>query len=385
MLPLSPTPAQLSALRRRFPTLHERTYFATQCLGPVPEEAFADLDDYRRTLLLRNRALPQWLERMEELFGLVETLLGAPAGSVALAPSATAAQASLAATLQPAAGRDRIVMTALDFHSSRYVWAAQAQRGFSIVEVPATADATLPAARLIAELDERVAVVTLAHVSPRTGALADIDAITAAAHAVGARVVVDAYQAVGVVPIDVARSRVDALVGGTHKWLCGGGTGLAFAYVRPDWAATLAPAYPGWMAHADLLGFERTFRPHDGARRLQQGVPALEPIYTARAGLRFVAEVGVEAIRARNLALSARLLEGIAALGLRTLTPVQDARRGGMVVVDVDDGPAVVDALDRRGIDVDYRPGAGVRMSPHYCTSEEDCDQLLAALRDVLR
>jgi kynureninase len=374
----------VAAWRAQFPTVVERRYFATQCLGPLPAAAFADLDDYKRTLLLRNRSLPAWIERMEEHHALVEELLHAPAGSVALLPSATAAQGSLAAALVPTPRRNRVLVSTLDFHSSRYLWGAQARRGFQVVEVPAADGATLSPARLIAELDERVALVCLALVSPRSGALVDLAPIVSAAHAVGARVIVDAYQAVGVVPIDVAALGVDALVGGTHKWLCGGGTGLAFLYVTPGWAEQLLPTYPGWLAHRDLLGFKPGFEPHAGARRFQQGTPALEPIYTARAGLRFALEVGVERIRARTLALGALVHDGVSALGLRVRTPREDARRGGMIVAEVPDGPAVVERLAARGIDVDHRPEAGLRMAPHYCTSEAECGELVAALREVL-
>jgi kynureninase len=379
-------PADVAAWRARFPTLAARTYFATQCLGPVPEEALRDLDEYKETLLLRSRGLGRWVERMDELHGLCEQLLGAARGSVALMPSATAAHGALAASIRPTARRNRILTSTLDFHSTRYLWQAQVERGFVVSELPASHGrdgATLPAEQVIRELDDRVAIVALSLVSPRSGALLDVAPIIAAARASGARVVLDAYQAVGIVPIDVAALGVDALVGGTHKWLCGGGTGLAFLYVAPGWSATLTPVYPGWLAHRELLGFAERFVPHEGARRFQQGVPAMEPIYTARAGLRFALEVGVDRIRARNLALGRQLHDGMTALGLPVRTPAADAARGGMLVVDLPAGDAVVEQLAARGIDVDHRPGAGVRLSPHYCTSEDECRQLLSALAEL--
>lgn len=382
-------PPEVAAWRARFLTLNERTYFATQCLGPMPEAALRDLDEYRATLLLRSRGLEQWVDRMNEMHGLCEQLLGAAAGAVALMPSATAAHGALAAAIRPTARRNRILTSTLDFHSTRYLWQAQVERGFVVSELPASEAGdggdgqTLPVERVLRELDDRVAIVALSLVSPRSGALLDVRPIIAAARACGARVVLDAYQAVGIVPIDVAALGVDALVGGTHKWLCGGGTGLAFLYVAPEWAPTLTPVYPGWLAHRELLGFEERFVAHAGARRFQQGVPAMEPIYTARAGLRFALEVGVANIRARNLALGRQLRQGVTALGLPVRTPAADDARGGMLVLDLPDGDAVVDQLAERGIDVDHRPGAGVRVSPHYCTTEEECRQLLSALAEI--
>ncbi|MCU1280129.1 MAG: selenocysteine lyase [bacterium] len=365
-----------TALRRRFSMLRERAYLATQCLGPLPDEALEDLEQYRRTLLLRSRGLNAWFERMHELTALFEQLLNAPQGSVASFSSATAAQGQLAAALSPIGTRRRIVITARDFHSSRYLWAAQQQRGFEIVEV---AD---PAA-LLGQIDERVAIVACALVSPRNGALVDARALVRAAHAAGALVVLDAYQAVGAVPIDVRALDVDALVGGTHKWLCGGGTGLAFMYVRPQLAERLEPVYPGWFGHRELTGFADTFVPAGGAQRLQQGTPAVEAIYTARAGLRLVLDAGVEAIRARSLALTGRLLGRAAEVGLSPLTPHEPAARGGMVCFDVPDPPRAVETLAQAGIDIDSRPGAGVRMSPHACNSEEECDRAVDALAAI--
>lgn len=374
--------ADFAAWRRRFPTLLERTYLATQCLGPLPAEALDDLDEYRRTLMLRNRSLGLWLERMDELIGLVEQLLHAPAGSVALRDSATAAQAAVAAALTPTAVRNRILITTLDFHSSRYLWSAQAQRGFSLVEVRAV-DGAVAAQRLVERIDERTAVVAVSLVSPRSGALLDVAPVIRRARAAGALVIVDAYQAVGALPIDVRTLDADVVVGGTHKWLCGGGTGLAFLYVRPELANQLQPAYPGWIGHRQLLGFEGAFEPAPGARRFQQGTPALEPIYTARAGLRYVLDVGAEAIRARSLQLTARLLDGAAAAGLAVNTPRES--RGGTVCFNVEEPAATVDALAAEGIDVDSRPGAGLRVSPHACNTEEECDRLLAALAKRMR
>ncbi len=196
----------LGRFRSRFPLLDERLYFASQCLGPLPAAALDDLDEYRRSLLLRKRALPIWLERMEGCLELVETLLGAPRGSIALRDTATAAQAAIAASLAPRAGKDGILVSRHDFHSTRYLWAAQGRRGFQIDEIEPRASAGITAEDYCAVIDDRTAVVTAPLVSPRTGALLDARAVIRAAHDHHALVVLDAYQAVGVVPIDVPRA-----------------------------------------------------------------------------------------------------------------------------------------------------------------------------------
>ncbi len=369
--------------RRLFPVLEGRAFLACQCLGPFPRDTLDDLDAYRRTMFLRNRAIEEWIERLDALRAQFEVLLSAPTGSVMLRDSATAAQASLAAALTPTAIRNRIVLSSGDFHSSRFLWMAQEARGFVPVQVDAHCIASHEASYLDA-IDERTAVVALSLVSPRTGALLDVSRVVARAREVGALVVVDAYQAVGIVPIDVVAMGADMVVGGTHKWLGGGGMGLAFAYLDPALSDRLVPVYPGWVGNAQLLAFGDRFEPAVGARRFQQGTPAMEPIYTARGGLSWALEKGVSALRARSLVLTSRLLKGAQALGLRVRTPVADAARGGMVCLDIPDAESVADELEAQGIDVDARPNAGLRMGPHPCATEEECDRAIAAVGRAL-
>lgn len=375
----------LQDFRSRFPLLEERHYFASQCLGPMPTEVAEDLEEFRRSLGLRKRSIVPWVDRMNELTGLVEALLGAPPGAVALLASATAAQAAVAAALTPTAEKRGIVMAEHDFHSSRFLWAAQARRGF-VVEALASRDGgEISSEQYLAAIGDETAVVATALVSPRTGALLDAAPVIRAAHDHRAIVVLDAYQAVGVVPIDVQALGADVVVGGTHKWLGGGDTGLAFMYVRPSLAERIQPAYPGWIGHATLGAFDLQYEPAPGARRFQQGTPAMAPIYTARAGLRAVLEMGVASIRARSLELTARMLERAEARGLRTTTPRRPEARGGMICLDVPHGAEIVDALEAVGIDVDWRPGAGIRVGPHACHREDECDRVIDAIAEACR
>lgn len=380
---MSRATVDFAAERRRFPVLEERTFLACQCLGPFPRETLEDLDAYRRSMFLRNRAIEEWIERLDALRAQFETLLSAPTGSVMLRDSATAAQASLAAALTPTSTRNRVVLSTGDFHSSRFLWLAQEARGFVPVQVDAHGLASNDASYLDA-IDERTAVVALSLVSPRTGALLDVSRVVARAREVGAMVVVDAYQAVGIVPIDVGAMGADMVVGGTHKWLGGGGMGLAFAYLDPALSDRLEPVYPGWVGNAQLLAFGDRFEPARGAQRFQQGTPAMEPAYTAKGGLSWVLEKGVSALRERSLLLTGRLLNGARDLGLRIRTPLAAEARGGMVCLDIPDADRVADELEAQGIDVDARPNAGLRMGPHPCLTEDDCDRAIAAVGRAL-
>jgi kynureninase len=359
--------------REQFPTLVERTYLASQNLGPFPREMLADLRAYEQSLIARNRGLGDWFERWTEMHGLTESLLEAPRGSVFLRDSATAAQAAIAASVEPEGARRRILVSSVDFHSSRYLWHAQTQRGFEIVEVGD--GKSVDPEELYAAIDERVRIVALSLVSPRTGAMIDAARVAEKAHRAGALFMLDAFQAIGVVPVRVASLGADVVVGGFHKWVGGGGTGLAFGYVAPALCAALTPRYPGWTAHRNVLGFEDRFAGADSAQKFQQGMPPMEPIYTSRAGIRWVLKTGIDTIRQKNLGLTERIIRRAQAAKLVVRTPSAAAERGGMVCIDIDRAAEIARALTERGIDIDARPGAGLRIGPHACLTEEECDR----------
>lgn len=374
--------------RAKFPIFEQRVYLASQCLGPLPREAHRDLEGYRASRALHNRGLDAWFERIERVTALVERLLAAPAGSVALRESATACHAAVLSSLEPRGDARRLIVTELDFHSSLHLFSAQVRRGFELVVVPSHDGRAIDAADVVARIDERTAAVAVSLVS-RYGALLELEPIVGRAHQVGAPVIVDAYQAAGIVPLDVGALGVDALIGGNHKWLSGD-TGLAFLYVEHRFADALDPAYPGWFGHHDIgefvhaHAFADAYRPIPGARRFQQGTPAMQPIYAARAGLEHVLDVGVDRLRARNLELTAHLARGLAAAGLRLRTPTDPARHAGGICVEVPEPERVVARLAERGIDVDQRRREVLRIAPHPCNTEDEIEHAVANISDIV-
>ncbi len=378
----------LLAYRQQFPILAERTYLASQCVGPFPRAAHADIEDYLRTRHLHNRALGEWFTRIGECARLIERLLDAPAGSIALRDNATASQAAVLASVSPFPAKNRIVVTELDFHSSLHLYSAQRRRGFDLHVVRSRDGMRIHADDVVAAIDDRTAFVSVSLVS-RYNAMLDIVPVITRAREVGAIVVVDAYQAVGVVPLDVTNLQVDVLVAGTHKWLSGE-TGLAFLYVRPELAERLNPVYPGWFGHQDLDGFvhvhafDDVYRPMPGARRFQQGTPSMLSIYGSLAGLRFVLAAGVERIRQRNVELTECLMQGAADLGLDVMTPRASEQRAGGMCVKVPNPEQVVNRLAMLGIDVDQRRNTVIRVAPHACTTNDECDHFLHELARVL-
>jgi kynureninase len=218
----------------------------------------------------------------------------------------------------------------------------------------------------------------------RSGALQDVRPVIEKAHRVGAYVVLDAYQAAGTIPMNVTDLGVDFVVGGSVKWLCGG-PGAGYLYVRPDLTAKMRPSVVGWAGHAAPFGFETgAIRYAETIERFQSGTPNVPALYAARAGYEIVAEIGVPAIRERSLGLTRRLIDAAARRGWRLNTPTRDPDRGGSVVLDVPNGAAVTDDLLRRQIIVDYRPGAGVRIAPHFYNSEAEVDAAVAAIDEIL-
>jgi kynureninase len=209
----------------------------------------------------------------------------------------------------------------------------------------------------------------------------DAPRVIAAAHRAGAIVVLDAYQAAGIVPIDVNALDVDVLVSGTNKWLGAPATGLAFAYVKRTLADRLEPAYPGWLGHADVFGFCDAYVPSPGARRFEQGAPAIEPIYGARAGIHFAIEVGVARMRERSLDLCDRFISVADELGIPLATPRARAQRAGFVCLRVADPVRAVSELRDLGVDADTRPGTGIRFSAHPCNDDHDIAVAVAYLR----
>jgi kynureninase len=314
----------------------------------------------------------------------IAPLIGARDGEVAMVPNVSFAQAQILSALDYDKGRDTIVMTELDFPSVRYVHDELATRlGARIVVVPSDDGVSVDEERLIAAIDERTRLVSISHVLFRSAYVMDAARIAAHAHGVGALLALDAYHSVGVLPVDVHALGADFLTGGVLKWLCGG-PGGAFLYVSPRVRDELEPAFTGWQAHARPFAFEDEMDYAQGAWRWLNGTPAIPALYAAIEGPRIVREAGVEAIRAKSVRQTARLIELADESGFRVRAPRDPERRGGTVAFDVPHGYEVSRALLARDILVDYRPEAGIRIAPHFYTSDDELELAVAAMREIV-
>jgi kynureninase len=382
----SPVSDPLLAFRSEFPILERTTYLVSHSLGAMPRTVADRLAEYVDTWAeLGVRAWANgWWEMPIEAANEIVPLLGAAAGEVAMVPNVSLGQAAVVSALEYTAPRDRIVMTDLDFPSVRYVYDRLAPRlGAKVVVVPSDDGVSIDEDRLLAEIDERTALVAISHVLFRSAFIMDAERICAHAHSVGALVSLDAFHSVGVIPVDVKRSGVDFLTGGVLKWLCGG-PGGCFLYAAPEVSARYAPALTGWQAHRRPFGFEGEMEYADGVARWLTGTPSIPALYAATEGPRLVRRAGIEAVRAKSIRQTSRLIELADDRGYAVTAPRDPGRRGGTVAFDVPHAYEVAQFLLSRDIIVDYRPNAGIRIAPHFYTSDAELEQAVAAVDEAL-
>jgi kynureninase len=364
------------AYRDRFPILAETTYLINHSLGAMPAAAEQRLAEYAHTW--KTRGIRAWGEgwwTMPLTVGdQVGRIIGAPAGSVVMHQNVAVAEAIVLSCFTREGPRRRVVYEEANFPSVRYLY--QAQRGLEVV-VCESDDA------VVAALDERTLLVPISHVLFRTGEIQDVEAIVRRAHEVGAYVVLDAYQSAGVVPLDVTALDVDFAVGGSVKWLCGG-PGNGWLYVRPDLAERLEPTFVGWQAHARPFAFEPELEYADGVARFLTGTPNVPALYAATAGYDVIEEVGVEAIRQNSLRQTELLIGLCDEHGFEVLSPRDPARRGGTVSVRVPEFEAVHRELSERGVICDFRPETGLRLGPHFFTTDDELRHVVDQIADIL-
>ncbi|OYV71775.1 MAG: kynureninase, partial [Gemmatimonadetes bacterium 21-71-4] len=324
----------LLAFRPEFPILERTTYLVSNSLGAMPRGVPDRLAEYvdewaEQGVRAWGRA---WWEMPSRVGNEIAPLIGADTGQIVMVGNVTLGQATVLSALDYPAERNRIVMTALDFPSVRYVYDRLATRlGAEIVVVPAAADGIgVDADAVAAAIDERTRLVCISHVLFRSAFVMDVAPIVRRAHAVGALVSLDAFHAVGVMPVDVKALGVDFLTAGVLKWLCGG-PGGCFLYVAPGAASALEPSLTGWQAHAHPFAFEPEMGYTPGIYRWLNGTPSVPALYAAIEGPRIVKRAGVDAIRAKSMRQTARLIALADARGYPVNAPRDPARRGGTV------------------------------------------------------
>jgi kynureninase len=367
--------------RAEFPILERTVYMISHSLGAMPRRTRDRLKQYADEWDTRGiRAWEEgWWEMPVTVGDLIGKIIGAGSGEVVMQQNVSICQAIVLSCFDWSQKRNKIVTEEMNFPSNLYVYQ---QLGARLVTVPCPDRMTVPLDRMLAAIDEETALVSVSHVLFRSSFIQDLAAITKQAHEVGAKIVADLYQSAGTVPVDVRELGVDFATGGSVKWLCGG-PGAGYLYVRRDLWPELKPRATGWAAHRNPFAFSTEHDYADSAYRFLNGTPNIPAMYAAQSGYEIVHEAGVENIRAKSQRQTARLIGLAEEAGFRINSPKNPEQRGGVVVLDVPNGYEVTKELSRRDFLVDYRPGAGIRVAPHFYSKDEELDLVIGEIRAI--
>jgi selenocysteine lyase/cysteine desulfurase len=366
-------------IRHRFPIFERLVYINSCSQGALSDSVRKAYQAYLEDWDEKGAPWEYWMERTEAARAAFAGLVGADPDEVAVTTSLSAGVTALASGLRYAGKRSKIVLTDYEFPTVGQIWHAQASRGARIAHVPAAPDGTVPIEHFERAIDDETLLVSITHVSYRSGSLLDAERIARLAHERGALVLLDAYQSVGSLPVDVRALDVDFLAAGVLKYLLGS-AGLGFLYCRRDLVERFWPTATGWFADEDIFAMDhRDYSPSKTATRFQSGTPPIPAIYAGIAGIELMQEIGIAETREHVNGLNSRLLDGLDELRARVVTPRRPKRRGALICIASLDAPALVTALRREGIVSSERDG-NLRISAHCYNSAEDVDAVLAAL-----
>ncbi len=375
----------LLAVRPQFPTLAKGIHLISHSLGAMPaaarDNAVRFADEWENDSIASWGE--HWLPAVRALGDCIASVLGVAPGTVCTLPNVSVAQSVVASCFTFAGPRNKVVYDDLNFSTVHYVWQQQQRRGAEVVVVPSEDGIHPPTEKLLEAIDERTLIVPISHVLFRSSAMYDARRIIERAHAVGAMVLLDVYQSAGTVPLRLAEWGCDLACGGSVKWVCGG-PGAAYLYVRPDLLGRLEPMATGWFSHAEPFAFDMGPMRYAGdVWRMIGGTMPVSSVYMASAGWEIVAKLGVERIRAKSLRQTKLLRELVEARGFVVNTPRADEARGGTVCFDFPGAEVVSRELVRRRFFHDYRPRCGLRVSPHFYTTDDEMRAFIAALDEV--
>jgi kynureninase len=376
----------LLSLRAEFPILEHTTYLINNSLGAMPRAVEDEVAAFAKSWGERGvRAWGEgWWEMAAETGDLLAPLLGVRPGSVSMHQNVAVAGAIFLSAMDYPAERNKIVYTELNFPNVMYLLEGERKKGAEIVVVPSDDGIGVPTERLLAAIDERTRLVPISHTLFRSAFVQDAQAIARRCREVGAVLLLDVYQSTGVLPLELEAWGVHAAMGGSVKWLCGG-PGAGYLWVEPDFALTLQPSFIGWQADEEPFAF----RPgpihlrDEPAWRFLTGTPNVPALYSCRPGYRIVAGVGARKIRERSLALTAHLMGLAEEAGFELRTPRDPKHRGGTVSIFHPDADRLCHELIDREIVCDFRPNAGIRLSPHFFNTEAELEHAVATLKTL--
>jgi kynureninase len=378
---------ELLSYRSEFPILESTTYMISHSLGAMPRKVYDKLREFADTWA--TRGIRAWAEGWWSLpittGNLLAPLIGVDNDQIVMHQNVSIAVSLLLSSFDYKSPRNGIVYMDVDFPTLGYVLEAQRKRGANVRAIRSQDGLQIPIDALIDSINEQTLVVALSYVFFKTAEKIDVKRVVKKAHAMGAYVLLDLYQATGVVPVRVKDWNVDFAVGGSVKWLCGG-PGAGYLYVKPSLYSALEPAVTGWAAHEHPFAFETgAIRLANDSTRFLHGTPQISPLYQAQAGYEIVNRIGIDAIRIKSLRQTGLIMEMADRAGYRVQTPRDAENRGGSVILDVPNGDAVLKEMTTHNVLADFRPGAGIRVSPHFYTLDSEIETTFDIIADILK
>lgn len=377
---------ELLKRRSEFPILETSTYMISNSLGAMPRAVYDQMKNYADAWAARGvRAWEEgWWEMAVSVGDKVGAIIGAGPGEISLHQNVTLTQAIISSCFEFSSRRNKVVLVDLEFPSTIYFYMEQRRQGARVEILKSEDGLHAPIDKILAAIDDATLLVPISLVLFRSATIVDAKAIIDRAHQVGARVVLDCFQAAGTVPFSVRELETDFAVGGVLKWLCGG-PGIAYLFVRPDLRTKLSPKISGWLAHKRPFNFEAAaLDAREDSYRFLNGTPHIPALYACQPGLEIIRQVGVDNIRKESVRQTTQLIDGALRRGWRVNSPRDSSERGGTVSIDCPHAQEVKNELIARNILVDYRPGAGIRISPHFYNRDDEIDFSLAQIDEIL-
>ena len=381
-----------SQYRKHFPILESNCYMISNSLGAMPREVESELKSYTEIWQREGvEAWDTWFPFVDEVSALMAGVIGADPQDVTLIHNLTIGSALIASCLDFTGPRNKIVYSDLHFPTISYLWQGWQKYGAKVQVIESDGIWT-ETDRYIKAIDEKTKLVALSQVYFRSGGLQDIKPIIDHAHKMGALVMVDSYQAAGVMPIDVKALGCDILATGVLKWLCGG-PGAAFMYVRRDLQEQFRPAIRGWLGDKEPFEFHMPNVDFAGGmHRFLTSSIQVPCLHTARPALKMFNEIGLDAVREKSLSLTDHLIERAEEQGFVVNSPREHYRRGGALTIDPLGSRKhsklttkdICDELVRRRFIVDYRPPLGIRIAPHFYNTVEEIDAIMQEIGEIL-
>jgi kynureninase len=337
----------------------------------------------------------EYMDLYEKWHRKVERLINAPHDTVFQAPSLTVAQILIASTLHKSVDRrnkHEILEDDRNFPSANYVWSCiSSENNHNNFVVTGNIYTSRYHAIIPDFIEKRTAAVVVPYVSPITGDLLDIPALAERCAQTGTLLVVDAYHAVGIIPVDVQKLGEGGaplvLLGGLSKWVGAPSWGGCFGYVSPAAQELLGtPMWQGYLGHEKTFDWKSEWQPGPGARRFATGMIAIEPLAGAIPQLEWIERVGIHNIRERSMRLTSTLQQEALKAGLCVATDSDPEKRGGMVVLKKIPSPERIESsLLKSGIVVDTgvdKEKDCLRLGPHPCMTEYECVVVISLIRE---